>query len=101
MSKRNPEFSLRSSRRKVKETIMLRQITLGEAKNLGYGDRVYTLDRNGNAAEIRVSSKVKTWKRDPNRIEVSFKYGMYENFRMDTAGILRDIWLPGKELRDY
>ncbi len=92
--KNNPSFALRSSRKKVKDTINLRQITLDEAKALRSGwQSVYMIDRNGNAAEVRVSSAVKRWKTDPDRIEISFKYGMYENFRLGTLEILRDIYV--------
>jgi hypothetical protein len=93
--KHNPSFPLRGSRKKVADRISLRQITLDEAKALGsYHGSLYMLDRNGNAANVRRSSSVKRWKTDPDRIEVSFKYGMYENFRLGTLEILRDIYVP-------
>ena len=91
---RNPSFALRSSRKKVPDRINLRQITLDEAKSLGsYHGSLYMLDRNGNAVNVRRSSAVKRWKTDPDRIEVSFKYGLYENFRLGTLDILRDIYV--------
>jgi len=94
MSRGNPSFPLRGSRKKVADRINLRQITLDEAKALeSYFVSLYVLDRNGNAARVRRNGAVKRWKRDPDRIEVSFKYGMYENFRLDTLGVLRDIYV--------
>lgn len=93
--RKNPSFALRGSRKKVPDRINLRQITLDEAKALRFGwAGVYMIDRNGNAAEVRVSSAVKRWKTDPDRIEISFKYGMYENFRFDTLGVLANIYVP-------
>jgi len=95
MSRRNPSFPLIGSRKKVPDRINIRQITLDEAKALGsYYGSLYVLDRNGNAANVRRNGAVKRWKRDPDRIEVSFKYGMYENFRLGTLEILRDIYVP-------
>lgn len=95
MSKNNPLYPLRGSRRKIPDTVELRQLTLVEAKALGsYYGPLYILDKNGNAANIRRGSSVKRWKRDPDRIEVTFKYGMYESFRFGTMDILREILVP-------
>ena len=33
---------------------------------------------NGDARNCKVNGKVRTWKRDKNRIEIPLKYGMYE-----------------------
>jgi len=93
--KRNPSFALRSSRKKTPDRIALRQLTLDEAKALGsYHGSLYMIDRNGNAAQVRRSSSVKRWKTDPDRIEISFKYGMYENFRFNTVEVLANIYIP-------
>jgi len=48
-------------------------ITLEQAKNLQYGD--YVIDRRGK--KYKVNGKVKTWKRNPNRVRVPLKYGLY------------------------
>src|SRR6266511_3081844 len=42
----------------------------------------------GQARRCRQASKLKTWKRDAERFECSFKYGLYESFRMDTEAML-------------
>ena len=95
MSRNNPSYPLRGSRKKVADRIELRQITLDEAKALGsYYGSLYILDKNGNAANIRRGSSVKRWKRDPDRIEITFKFGMYESFRFGTMDILREILVP-------
>ena len=36
------------------------------------------VDIQGFSRTCKVNGKVKRWKRDPNRIEVPMKYGMYE-----------------------
>jgi len=93
----NKPFSLRGSRKTVPDSINLRPITLDEAKALHYGQEVWILDRNEQAARVRVGSTVKRWKRDPDRIEVTFKFGLYESFRLGTQEILRDIYLRESE----
>lgn len=93
----NPYYPLRSSRRKIKERIALRPIILEEAKGLRYGDDVYMLDDYGQAAQVRVASKIKRWKRDPDRVEFFVKYGLYDSYRINTNDILRGVILVPDE----
>lgn len=52
-------------------------ITFEQAKNLRRGEVL--LVRFANKTERwRVNGKVKLWKRDPNRIEVPIKHGLYD-----------------------
>lgn len=57
-------------------------ITLEEAKNLKYGDTLQhdTLkNADGKTPMVfKVTGQVKTWKRDPERIKVPLKRGLYE-----------------------
>ena len=48
-------------------------ITLDEAKKLRPGDIL--IDQRGK--RWKVNGQVKTWKRDPNRIRVPLKHGLY------------------------
>lgn len=48
-------------------------ITLEEAKNLRPGDIL--LDNRGK--RWKVNGQVRTWKRDPNRVRVPLKHGLY------------------------
>ena len=58
-------------------------MTLEQAKQLQYGDVIYY--RFGRSIRrYKVNGKPKTWKRDPNRIEVPIKYGLYTYDRMYT-----------------
>ena len=81
-------------------------ITLEQAKNLSYGDRVYFvkmykqigtyLDSKGRiravsqpiegdkVREFRVSGAPKTWKTRPNDIKVPIKYGLYDHAYIGT-----------------
>lgn len=53
-------------------------------------------DRLGNARRVKVNGKVRTWKRDTNRIEVPCKYGLYEYFIL-TAHDIEDVLIPTKD----
>ena len=68
-------------RSKNPEVKRYRSITLEEAKNLSYG-HANILDRHGKVRNIKINGKVRTWKRDPNRIEIPCKYGLYECFTL-------------------
>lgn len=48
---------------------------------------------DGKARQVKVNGRVKTWKRDPNRIEVSIKYGLYEHARLTSADIENGVLL--------
>jgi len=56
-------------------------ITLEQAKQLTYGDLIYsnhfTMSDNYTPKRWRVNGQVKRWKRDPNRIQIPVKYGLY------------------------
>jgi hypothetical protein len=74
-------------RNKSPRTITFRRFTMDDIKAINYGS--YWFESNdGKARQCRVASRLKTWIRDPNRFECSFKYGLYESFRMDTENML-------------
>lgn len=50
-------------------------------------------DLKGNARTVKVNGKVRRWKRDISRIEVPFKYGMYEYGTL-TAHDISDVLIP-------
>ena len=57
-------------------------ITLEEAKQLKYGDMIYSnhfQNADGSPVRWRVNGQVKTWKKDPYRIQIPVKHGMYRN----------------------
>jgi len=55
-----------------------RPMTIEEAKALRYGDHVSCIANDGTARRLKVNGAPRTWKRDPLRVEIPFKYGMYE-----------------------
>lgn len=73
--RRNPTYKKYSGREGSAE---FRHMTLEEGKMLTYGDPIWALARDGSAVRVRLNGKVRRWKRDPDRIEVPYKYGMYE-----------------------
>ena len=56
-------------------------MTIEQAKNLTFGQLIYdstVQNADGTPARYKVNGKVKTWKRDLNRIQVPLKRGLYE-----------------------
>ena len=54
---------------------------------------ITAMDTRGQSRTVKVNGKVRTWKRDPNRIEVPYKYGLYE-YGTFTADDLNRILIP-------
>jgi hypothetical protein len=57
-------------------------ITIGQAKELKYGQVLHHMvnkNADGTPQRWRVSGVAKTWKRDPNRVKVPVKHGLYKN----------------------
>ena len=50
-----------------------------------------------DAREVKVNGRVRTWKRDATRVEVPFKYGLYEYGTL-TAGDLCNVLIPVTEV---
>lgn len=61
-----------------------RKLTLDEMQHLSYGDHIYIecTNRNnkhfGELVKVKVNGKAKTWKRQDARVEIPYKYGLYE-----------------------
>ena len=81
-SRRNPEYKIYGGKGYhgvSGKSAEFRPMTLEEAKLLNYGDHIWFLANDGSARQVKVNGQVKRWKRDPDRIEVPVKYGMYEH----------------------
>ena len=74
-------------RRKTPESNTYRVMTLDEVKALKYGDHVDCLDNHGRVRTIKINGKVRRWKRQPDKVEVPCKYGLYEYFTLDNNNI--------------
>ena len=74
---------------KTPRKITFRRFTMDDIRRLDemHGE-IWFESNQGQARHCRVSSGLKTWKRDPERFECSFKYGMYENVRWNTQEML-------------
>lgn len=84
-------------RRKNPEVLTLRKCTMEDLSAMAHGEYYSTikmLDRTGKARDIRPNGKMQTWKRDPNRFERSFSYGLYEHFRLTTQEMLDALLFP-------
>ena len=66
-----------------------RKFTIEDIKHIR-GEQ-YIIDKRGEYRRCRPNRSVRTWKRDPNRFECSFKYGMYEYFRLNTQEMLEQL----------
>jgi hypothetical protein len=92
------ELKMRGDKRKNPEIMKFRVLTTEDILNgnkdaFGYlrlGD-LFTIDRNGNAANVRQNGKVKTWKRDKTRWELPLKYGLYECFTIKSDSYKDDL----------
>ena len=79
------KLKLNSDKRKNPEFKEYRPITLDEAKNLDSVSHCLVLLNNGNVGNVKINGKVKRWKREIDRIEISVKYGLYEYATLDNT----------------
>lgn len=68
---------LRSDKRKNPTYRNYRRLTFDEVKSSN-GKHVLCLDRNGDIANVHITS-IKTWKTRPE-IEVHYQFGLYEHY---------------------
>lgn len=76
-------------------------LTMDQARKLHIGQILYhQLHRNadGTPQRWRVNGKVRTWKRDPSRIQVPIKYGLrgYDYIREYTLHLLSETQVQGE-----
>jgi len=68
----------------------MKPITLEQAKKLTRGTILYCMicdNADGTPQRWRVNGKVKRWKRNPDRIEIPIKRGLYECYYLTNANI--------------
>ena len=61
-------------------------MTLDEAKQLEYGQIIYhafARNADGSPQRWRVAGTIKTWKRDPDRVEIKVRHGMHDHDLLD------------------
>ena|SRR5208283_1081140 len=74
------------------EPKQFRPMTLVEAKALHYGQHIWILSNQNDARRVKVNGAPKVWKRNPGRVEVPFKYGLYEYDRWDETKLDRMLF---------
>lgn len=72
------KLAAQSDRTKQPKLTEYRPMTLEEAKNLTAGSHPSVILNSGRVGVVKVNGAVRRWKREPDRIEVPAKYGMYE-----------------------
>lgn len=83
-SLRFDEYPLRDDKRKKSPPkYSFYQLTLEDVLSPDFGrEQLYVQDDQGFMARVRRNGQVKTWKRDPSRVEIPVKFGMYDAFRI-------------------
>jgi hypothetical protein len=82
-------------------------ITLQQAKALQFGDMIYsnhfTMTDNNTPQRWRVNGQIKTWKRDPDRIHIPVKHGLYDHAYLCHGEISNKIYVGSitLELDDF
>jgi hypothetical protein len=76
-------------RSKNPRRVKVRYMTLEEAKALKYGDHVGIISRSEHPKlrTVKTNGRVKRWKRQPDRIEIPMKYGMYTYFTITNENL--------------
>jgi len=74
----------------------MRPLTFADALALHHGQTLHHAElknSDGTPLRVRVNGKVRTWKRDPQRIEVPCKHGLYDYYTLDQHDIELRRWL--------
>lgn len=67
-------------------------MNLEQAKQLRYGQHLVhktRVNKSGNPLRVKVNGKPRTWKRQPEKIEVPVKYGLYEYATLNQDDLLQ------------
>jgi hypothetical protein len=73
---------------------LFRTLDLEEIKALRSGQQIWFRALDGRARRAKVNGAVRRWKRDPNRVEVPVKYGLYEYATFDTDTAVHRLLTP-------
>lgn len=71
-----------------------RRMTRDEVLTLQSGHRVVILTAFNTVRDVKVNGRVRTWKRNPNRVEIPMKYGLRETFTLSMVDALRYLVVP-------
>src|SRR5574337_1181038 len=78
----HPTFELVDGydRKKKPRLVTVRRMTREEV--LAVTGDVWFIANDGKLRVLRINGAIKRWKRDPDRVEIPVKYGMYETARL-------------------
>lgn len=74
------------------------QLVVAEMQLLAYGTILYTRGSCGCLLRVKVNGAPKLWKRSPGRVQIPYKYGLYEHGYFDETDKLYrrrttiDVW---------
>jgi len=71
-----------------------RSMTRAEILGLRAGERVWFVANDGKARQLTITGRIRTWKRDSERVEVPIKYGLYEYACFDLPTALKRLLKP-------
>ena len=74
----------------------MRPLTLSDLPSLNYGTTLHhatVKNSDGTPLRIRVNGKVRTWKRNPQRIEIPCKQGLYNHHTVSYDEIVNGRWM--------
>lgn len=57
-------------------------------------NHIWIHGNQGDARQVKVNGAVRTWKRDPSRVEIPVKYGLYEYHTMDAREGMERVLIP-------
>jgi hypothetical protein len=78
MTQETFEVFRQSDKKKKPTPVVVRSMTRDEIMALGYNSHPAVILNNGRLGSCKVNGAIRTWKREPDRIEVPIKYGIYE-----------------------
>jgi hypothetical protein len=87
----------RYDRNKQPKAQEYRSLTREEILALHNGSHVQCVGKDGRVADVKINGAVRTWKRDPDRVEVPCKYGMYEYFTLSLTEAMSMLVVPDDE----
>lgn len=94
-----PTFQVRSGYKAAETSTYRNPVSVDEmASYCDANSHITVRDLKGNARTVKVNGKVRRWKRDANRIEVPFKYGLYE-YGILTGRDIVDVLIPVSEVK--
>ena len=89
--------SRQGDRRKTPEVRTYRSLTREEVLALEAGEHSLCVLNNGSIGEVKINGTVRRWKREPDRVEVPVKYGMYEHATLSLAEAIHRLCIEVHE----